>query len=231
LTSLQEYADRARQGQKQIYYASGPSREAIRSNPHLEIFRRKGLEVLYLLEPLDEFVLSSVAKFGDFELRSVEQAALDEVEGLPDVEAKKETPTLGKEEGETFDRLLARIKEILGDRVTDVRASKRLQDSPACLVSPEGVSSQMDKIMRLMAKDETLPRKALEINPDHQLTRNLLRIAGRDMQDPFVTMAAEQLLESAMLLEGYLPDPHGLVQRVNRLLEQSSGWYAEIKGA
>jgi molecular chaperone HtpG len=231
LTSLQEYVDRAREGQKEIYYASGPSREAIRSNPHMEIFNRKGLEVLFLLEPLDEFVLSSLGKFGELGLTSVEQAEFDSLEGLSDVAEKKETQELGKDEAQTFDRLLERVKEILGEKVTEVRASKRLQDSPACLVSPDGMSAQMDKIMRMMTKDETLPKKVLEINPDHPLIRNLLRIYTREPQDSFLTLAAEQLFESSMLLEGYLPDPHGLVQRVNKILEQSSGWYTEIKGS
>jgi molecular chaperone HtpG len=230
LTSLQGYVDRAKEGQKEIYYASGPSREAIRSNPHLEIFRRKGLEVLYLLEPMDEFVLSSMGRFGELDLTSVEQTGLEKLEQLSDVAERKETRELDQDEARTFDSLLARIKEILGEKVTDVRASKRLQDSPACLVSPDGVSSQMDKIMRIMAKDETLPRKVLEINPDHQLVRNLLRIYAREPLDPFLNLTAEQLFESAMLLEGYLPDPHTLVERVNRLMEQSSGWYTEVKG-
>jgi molecular chaperone HtpG len=231
LTSLQEYVDRAKEGQKEIYFASGPSREAIRSNPHLEIFLRKGLEVLYLLEPLDEFVLSSTGAFGDFSLTSVEQAGLETLDKLADVAEKKERKELGEEEAQTFDKLLARIKEILGEKVTEVRASKRLQDSPACLVSPDGMSAQMDKIMRIMAKDETLPKKVLEINPDHPLVRNLLRIYAKEPQDSFITLTAEQLFESSMLLEGYLPDPHALVQRVNKLMEQSSGWYTEIKGS
>jgi molecular chaperone HtpG len=231
LTSLQEYVDRAKEGQKEIYFASGPSREAIRSNPHLEIFLRKGLEVLYLLEPLDEFVLSSTGAFGDFSLTSVEQAELETLDKLADVAEKKERKELGEEETQTFDKLLARIKEILGEKVTEVRASKRLQDSPACLVSPDGMSAQMDKIMRIMAKDETLPKKVLEINPDHPLVRNLLRIYAKEPQDSFITLTAEQLFESSMLLEGYLPDPHALVQRVNKLMEQSSGWYTEIKGS
>ncbi|MFP4072247.1 MAG: molecular chaperone HtpG, partial [Desulfovibrionales bacterium] len=112
-----------------------------------------------------------------------------------------------------------------------VRESKRLKESPAVLVSPDGMTSQMQKMMRLMSKDETVPPKILEINPDHPLTRNLVRIYQKDPKDEFITLAVEQLFGSALLLDGYLPDPHALVDRMNTLLSRSSGWYTEIKGS
>jgi molecular chaperone HtpG len=87
----------------------------------------------------------------------------------------------------------------------------------------------MQRLMRMMNKDETAPEKIMEINPDHPLARNLVTIYGADPKDPFIDQATEQLYESALLLEGYLADPHKMVGRINAILEQASGWYAGLK--
>ncbi|MFP4316615.1 MAG: molecular chaperone HtpG [Desulfovibrionales bacterium] len=231
LTSLDEYVDRAKKDQKEIYYITGPSREAIRLNPHLEILRRKGLEVLYLYETIDEFVLEGLGTYKEFKLVSTENVDVNALEKFETVDETEKVEEMKEEEVKTFTDLLARIKEILDDRVKDVRESKRLKESPAVLVSPDGMTSQMQKMMRLMSKDETVPPKILEINPDHPLTRNLVRIYQKDPKDEFITLAVEQLFGSALLLDGYLPDPHALVDRMNTLLSRSSGWYTEIKGS
>jgi len=233
LTSLDDYVSRAREGQKTIYYLSGPSRDALEITAHLEMFRRKGIEVLYLYEPIDEFMLESMGVFKEFAFRSVEQAKAQDLAGFPDAAAPgPETPPLTTEQSSTFTKLLTRMKDILGSRVKDVRGSERLQKSPSLLVAADGrTSSQMQRIMRLMHKDETIPDKIMEVNPDHPLTRNLLAIFSAGPDDPFITQATEQLFESALLLEGYLADPHAMVRRINAILEEASGWYAAARGS
>jgi molecular chaperone HtpG len=229
LTSLQEYVDRMLPGQKEIYFISGPSRENILNNPHLEMFTRKGLEVLFLFEPIDEFVLQALGGFRDYGLTSVEHADPSALEEFSEKEEEDETQQeLSSDEEKDLQKLLQKMQEILGERVTEVRFSKRLKTSPACLVNPQsGVSSQMQKIMHMMNKDESVPKQILEVNPRHPLSRNLLRVYRNNPEDQFIKTATEQLFESSLLLAGYLPDPHSLVNRNFRLLEDASGWYAE----
>lgn len=228
LISLDEYIETAKDGQKDIYYISGPSREAIEQNPHLEIFRAKGLEVLYLYEPIDEFVMDSLRKFKDFEFKSTENADIESLEKFADAgENSPKSQELSDEEAKDMDRFLKRVREILGDRITEARVSKRLSQSPSCLVSPDGATSQMHKIMQLVTKDTSIPKKVFEINQDHALIRNLLAVFGKDEKDSFVTAVIEQLYESALLMDGYLSDPHKMVARLNRLMEDSSLWYRE----
>ena len=98
---------------------------------------------------------------------------------------------LSDEEAKDMDRFLKRVREILGDRITEARVFKRLSQSPSCLVSPDGATSQMHKIMQLVTKDTSIPKKVFEINQDHALIRNLLAVFGKDEKDPFVTSVIE----------------------------------------
>jgi len=230
LVSFDEYISRAKPDQKKIYFAFGPSREALKLNPHLEIFRKKGVEVLYLFEPIDEFVMDALRKHKDFDLTPAELARPEDLAALPDVDADSAAETPAEPAKDALEALFARIKAVLGDGVTEVRASARLTGSPCCLVNPDGhTTSSMDKIMRHMSHDTSVPKKVLELNPKHELIRNLASLNQADANDPFVEQAARQLFESALLLEGYLTDPHALVGRIQDLLAKSSGWYAKAK--
>ncbi|HKB85171.1 MAG TPA: molecular chaperone HtpG [Ignavibacteriaceae bacterium] len=231
LTSLEEYVSRFKEGQKEIYYALGSGRQAIGQDPHLEIFKNKGLEVLYLYDPVDEFVLSSLRKYKDFEFKPVDSVDLKNIESFEETEEKKEKPAeLTKDDQLHFDSLVSRIKEILGDRVTEVRKSDRLSGSPAILVNPDdSMSSSMQKMMRMMNKEMEIPKKVFEINRDHKLIRNLLKVFKADRNDEYINNVVEELFESALLLEGDLMDPHRLVSKINQMLEQSSDWYTEVK--
>lgn len=231
LISLDEYIEAAKEGQKEIYYISGPSREAVEQNPHLEIFRAKGIEVLYLFEPVDEFVMDSLRKFKEFELKATENADIANLEQFASTADKADKPEeLNTEETKDMDRFLARVQEILGDRITEARISKRLSQSPSCLVSPDGSTSQMHKIMQLVTKDTSIPKKIFEINQDHKLVRNLLSVFAKNEKDEFVATIVEQLYESALLMDGYLADPHKMVSRLNKLMEDSSAWYKDREG-
>ena len=231
LTSLEEYVSRFKEDQKEIYYAFGNSRDAISQDPHLEIFNNKGLEVFYLYDPLDEFVMSSIRKYKEYEFKSVDSVELKNLDKYKDNEEKKDKPEeLNSEDGKHFDSLLSRIKDILGDRVVEVKESKRLSGSPAILVNPDdSMSSTMQKIMRMTNKEMGVQKKIFEINRDHKLIRNLIKVFKADSKDEYISNVIEELFESALLLDGTLTDPHKLVNRLNHMLEQSSGWYTEIK--
>jgi molecular chaperone HtpG len=230
LTSFDEYIARAKAGQKEIYFLFGPSREACRLSPHAEIFRKKGIEVLYLFEPIDEFVMDALRDFDGHALVAAEHADMATLDGFENLERDETATPLNDDQKTTLDKLLARIKDVLGEAVTEVRVSRRLSGSPVCLANPDGnVTSSMDKIMRVISKDTSIPKKVLEVNPDHALVRNMLTIYEKDANDPFIDQAANQLFESALLLEGYLTDPHALVGRVQDLLTKSSGWYVDAR--
>ena len=227
-TSLAAYVERAKEGQKSIYYLSGPSRAALDLNPHLEIFRAKGLEVLYLYEPVDEFIMDSIGTYKELTLKSAELADHAELDAFEGEAPKTDTPELSKEEEGSVDDFLKKIKELLGDRITEARLSARLTQSPSCLVSPDDhMTSSMQKIMRMVSKDTSIPKKALEINKDHPLIRNLLTIYRHDAADPFLPKAVEQLYDSALLLDGYLSDPHQMVARINDLLADASALHVK----
>ena len=232
LTSLKEYTERMKTDQKEIYYISGTSRAEVLSNPHLEMLAGKGLEVLYLYEPIDEFVMQSIGKFEDYQLKAAEHVNPKDLEAFvaEEAEGEGEQEPLKKEEEKPFQDLLARMKAILGDRVTDVRSSERLKNSPACLVNPEdGISSQMQKIMQAMHKDGSVPKQILEVNPQHSLNRNLLKVYQQDPDDEWVKKFTEQLFETTLLQAGYLADPHAMVARSFELLKDASNWYTEVK--
>jgi molecular chaperone HtpG len=230
LTSFEDYSMRMKGDQKEIYYAVGSSRGAIALDPHLEIFKGKGVEVLYLYDPIDEFVINSIRKYKDYDLKNVESIDLKKIEKLPDVTEKKEKPEkLDKSDEKHFDSLLAAMKKHLGDKITDVKESKRLSESAACLVGEDELSSQMHKIMRMTNQEFGPQKKVMEINKDHKLIRNLLAVFKSDSSDKYIEDVTNQLFESALLLEDSLSDPHTLVNRINKLLEQSSDWYREVK--
>ncbi|MDP2302303.1 MAG: molecular chaperone HtpG [Ignavibacteria bacterium] len=231
LTSFEEYVSRMKEDQKEIYYHFGPSRSAVSVNPHIEIFKKKGIEVLYLYDPLDEFVMSSIRKFKDYDLKSVEQIEMKKLEKMKDVESEKpELEELSKQDNLQFSSLLENMKKILGDRVVDVKESQRLKDSPACLINnDEMMTSSMQKILRMTSKDTTPVKKTLEINKDHKLVRNMIKVFKANPEDEFINDTVEQLFETAQLLDGDLVDTHTLVARVNKMLEQSSEWYTSVK--
>ena len=231
LTGLEDYMSRAPEGQKTFWYLSAPNREAARLSPHLERFRKKGIEVLFLYEPVDEFVMEGLGSYKEWDFKAVENAADDALDAFADKESETPSVTpLSEDDSRSFDALLARIKEILGDRVTDVRVSHRLADSPAVLVSPDGgMTSSMEKLFRAMHKDDSVPVKALELNRDHPLLRSLLRIFKADPQDKALAEMAELLFEGCLLREGYVKDPQALAGHANALMEQAAAWYTEVR--
>lgn len=233
--SLDEYAARMLPGQDQIYYAFGGSRESLAASPHLELLRGRGVEVLYLYEPVDEFALGALHRHGEHELQSAEHADVARIkrieagDGGGDEEPDASTAATDELPEAAFAALLERVGAILGERVTAVRASERLQDSPCCLVNADGsLTSSMQKVLQIVRKDSSVPTKVLELNQAHGLVRSLATIHAAQTDDPVLSLLVEQLYESALLLDGYLQDPHALVARTHELLDRSAGWYVKL---
>ncbi len=228
--SMQTYADRMLAGQEEIYYLSGPNREAIERNPHLEIFRKKEIEVLYLYEPIDEFVMADIQKYRDKKLQSIDQFDPQKIKAIPATEEKAESDKSEQIDERKLADLCARIKNILGDRVTEVRASERLTDSPAVLINPDGtLSTQMQKIMLTISKESKMPAKIMELNGKHPLIQNMLKIYLADPKDEYLSQATENLFNSVLLLDGYLPDPYEMVAGIQQLLLNSSHLHVKNK--
>ena len=211
--SLADYVSRMKAGQDRIWYVTADSFAAARSSPHLEVFRRKGIEVLLLAERVDEWLVAHLTEFEGKKLASVARGGLD-LGDLADAEEKKSSEEKRKE----FRELVARIKDALGERVKEVRVTLRLTDSPACLVADENeMSANLARILRAAGQKVPETRPILEINPEHPIVLRL-----RNEEARFADWAA-LLYEQALLAEGAaLEDPAGFVKRMNSLLLEIS---------
>lgn len=230
LLSLEEYVSRMKAGQKDIWYVSASSKEAAKLNPHMERFTRKGLEVLYLLEPVEEIALESLQKFNEYTFKNIETADARALDDFADVEkAESDLPKLSDLEKTEFEQMLERMKEVLGDKVKDVKSTDRLSGSPACMASQDGVSSTMEKLMRSFQKDDSIPQKVFEINPDHALIRSLLTIYKDDSRSGLFEEMVWGIFDNTVLLDGYMNDPFLMAQRSLKLMEKAGQWYADLR--
>jgi molecular chaperone HtpG len=228
LISIKAYVERMPEKQTEIYYLSGPSREAVHRNPILEIFKAKDLEVLYGYEPIDEFTLPGLLEYNGKKFKSADQVDLKKLEEIPNKEQAAEPVEVDKKD---MDKLARRIKDILADKVEDVRVSERLVDSPAVLLGTDAyMSSQMQRIMMHMQQQVELPKRNMEINPRHPLVRNMLQMYHKDVHDPFLTQMALRLFDSIQWVDGYVSDPLATARGLQELLAQVSGMYLHPTG-
>jgi molecular chaperone HtpG len=209
--SLADYVSRMKPEQDRIYYVTADSFAAARSSPHLEVFRKKGVEVLLLYDRVDEWVVSHLTEFDGKSLQSVAKGRLD-LGKLEDEAEKKEQE---KEAGE-FKDLVEKVKKSLGENVKDVRVTLRLTDSPACLVADEhDLSANLQRLLKAAGQNAPASKPILEINPHHRL---LTRLKGETDETRFNDLS-KILFDQALLAEGgTLEDPAGFVRRVNQLL-------------
>ena len=211
-TSLEDYVQRMKNDQNAIYYILGDDEKSVLYSPHLDVVRRYDYEVLLLTDPLDAFMLPQITKYGECELVNVATTDLD----LPDDESEKTEEDLSSRD-EEFSGLIERFKLVLNDRVSDVRMTERLSDSPARLVDAEGAPSQeMQRVYRLVDKDFEAPKKILELNPRHAIIR---RLKDMPRDEELMVVIIDQLYEDALLIEGLLPDPAGMIPRIQKLME------------
>jgi len=213
--NLDEYIGRMKDGQEKIYYISGETYAAAANSPHLEFFRKKGIEVLVMYDRIDEWMMSHVFEYGGKSFQHVAKGELD-LDKLGSEEDKAEQEKIAKE----AESLVKRIKDVLADKVSDVRVTHRLVDSPACLVVGEhDMGIQMRQIMKSVGQAMPEAKPAFEVNPQHPLVNRLDQESDEDRFKELVWV----LFDQATLAEGgHLADPAEYVQRVNKLLLELS---------
>jgi len=215
LTSFKEYVIKMKPEQKDIYYVAGDNRLAVDRNPNLEYFKKNGIEVIYLTDPVDLFTIPYIYNYQEKQLKSIDKADLD-VQKDNDSNVEKLNEDLSKSLIEVF-------KETLGGLVEDVRESNRLVDSPATLVvGSQGMDPQMEKMMKMMDKDYTAGKRILEINTSHELIKNLSKINLVNKNDEKLRKCILQIYEGALLLEGYLKSPVDFQQRMIDLMVEAT---------
>jgi len=213
LTSLAEYVAGMKEGQPAIYFAIGESRRMLEGAPHLEGLRKRGYEVLYMTDPIDQWVVDSLRTFEGKSLVSAMRADLK-------IEEKEEDKKAREVVESALKGLLERARAVLGNRVKDVRFTDRLTDSPCCLViSGAGPAGYVERLLREAGRDVPKSERILELNPRHQVLRNLETLIER--ADPQVSEWLELLYDQALIAEGApLEDPAAFARRVTALLSQ-----------
>ena len=214
--TLREYVDRMKEDQKEIYYLSGDNRQQMLSNPNLEYFRKKGIEVLLLVDPVDVFVIPSINEYDKKPLKSIEKSDIDFKAG-----EDEEKEALSKN---MIEPVLKIFKETLGEKVEDVVESHRLVNSPVTLVGgKDAMEPQIEKMMRMMNQAAgALGKKVLEVNPSHAVIKNLAGLCMLDENAPIIRTTINQLYEGALLLEGSLEGTAEFVSRMNDIIEAAT---------
>ncbi len=210
-TSFADYKARLKEGQKVVYYITGDQEATLRESPLLEAYREKGLEVLLMADETDEIVVPSLDKYGDLDLKAINRSGADEA--LKTDDTKKKEIEIGP--------LLKAIKEVLGDRVKEVRASSRLSDSPSCIIADEhDPTIQLQQMMKALGRKE-LPefKPILEVNPSHEIVRKL---QADSTDEALLEDVSHLLFEQALLVEGAsLKRPADFVKRLNRVMAKA----------
>jgi len=215
-TDLAGYVKRMEKDQKDIYYVSGYQVSSVKTNPALEAFLKKGIEVLYLTDPLDEFVFEHLREFQKKSFKAVEAAEIK-----VDQEKKPDRETLKK-----ADHLVTYLKAHYKDRVKDVKISNRLIDNPCMLSHPgTGPSIQMEKIMKMANQDFAFSKRILEINPGHPLIREMTRIQDKNPASEKLKSLADQMLDNMLLREGILDQVDDMIKRMQKIMLDASKKY------
>jgi len=225
LVSLKDYVERMKDGQKAIYYITGEDAAQVALSPQLEGFKAKGVEVMLLTDPVDEFWVTSVGLYGDIVFKSATRGGADLSDLGKDGDADKKDDAEKKDEKKsaTVDPLLASFKLALGERVKDVRVSERLTDSPVCLVADEGdMDIHLERLLKQHKQLQQDTPRVLEINADHALVKALNTIASKsDGPNTTIEDAAWLLFDQARIVEGEkVDDPSAFVRRLASIMEK-----------
>lgn len=216
--SLNDVAGRMIEGQAEIYYLLGSDPVSVATSPHLDPFKARGIEVLLLSDPFDGLVMQGVHEFQGKKFQNVDDGGLA-LPGEVQEKAEEAEPLADA----AWAEVVARFKTVLGDRVTEVRESQLLTDSPARLVSPDaGFERDMQRVRRLVEADYQAPPKILELNRRHPLLRNLAARIAAEPSAPLIDPAIELLFDNLLLLEGLHPNPAGMAPRIQMMLERAT---------
>lgn len=224
--ALSDYVLRMNPDQEEIYYINGPSRAAIEAGPYVEMFTKKDIEIVYTLEPIDDFVLSHLREFDGKKLISADGSDISLDKGEENVESKDDQKEEGLEK-DKMDALVAWLKEELKEDVADVIVSHRLVNAPAMIVNPDGyMSSSMERILAASRKDQGMAglgasKKHLEINPKNELIAKLFELKESDIA--FAGDVARQIVDNAMIQAGLVVDPLQMVARNYKILNRAVG--------
>ncbi|ESQ43251.1 hypothetical protein EUTSA_v10012817mg [Eutrema salsugineum] len=221
MTSLKDYVTRMKEGQKDIFYITGESKKAVENSPFLEKLKKRGYEVLYMVDAIDEYAVGQLKEYDGKKLVSATKEGLKLDDETEEEKKKKE------EKKKSFENLCKTIKDILGDKVEKVVVSDRIVDSPCCLVTGEyGWTANMERIMKAQAlRDSSMSgymssKKTMEINPDNGIMEELRKRAEADKNDKSVKDLVMLLFETALLTSGFsLDDPNTFAARIHRMLK------------
>jgi molecular chaperone HtpG len=217
LTSLADYVSRMKEKQDAIYYVLGESVKALAGSPHLEALRARGFEVLYMTDPVDEWATDGLREFSGKKLVSAMRA------DLPPLDDSEEAKKAKDEAKGTFAKLTARMTEVLGERVREVRISERLTDSPVCLVVGEGSHAYLERMLRERGHAVQKGKRILEINPQHPLVESMRALAEQDASSERLTTFIETLYDQALVTEGSpIEDPARFAKNLTQLLTQAA---------
>ncbi len=220
--ALADYVLRMGADQQEIYYISGPSRAAIEAGPYVELFKKKDIEIIYTLEPIDDFVLSHLGEFDGKKLVSADRADLSLAKDDEEGKVEETTGESAKLDKDALSKLCDWMKKILETNVSDVVVSKRLVDAPAMIVNPDSyMTSSMERILSASRKEHGIPgmgesKKKLEINPGNPLIKKLAALQSKD--EDFAAEVARQIHDNAMIQAGLVVDPLAMVERNYRIL-------------
>merc|ERR1712007_191467 len=218
--SLKEYIARMKEGQKSIYYITGESKAAVAASPFLEGLKTRGYEVLYLVDPIDEYMVQQMKDYEEKKLKSVTKEGLD----MDETEEEKKK---AEEEKARFEPLCKLMKDILGDKVEKVVLGTRIDESPCVLVTSEyGWSANMERIMKAQALRDSstssymVSKKTLELNPKHQIVDELRKKADADQSDKTVKDLVWLMYETSILTSGFsLDEPQHFATRIHRMIK------------
>jgi molecular chaperone HtpG len=213
--SLDEYLKRAPEGQSQIYYLSGPNLDAMQKSPHLEIFRKRNLEVLFLEDPIDEYALIQLRSYNGKEVMSIDGADIkfpESTNPTDEVEAK-ETP-------KNFTRVVELFRGALDSKVAEVKESSRLTDSPCCLINPRShMSGRLQQVLGQSMREFEQTKHVMELNPQSNLITRLCELSNNSDNDEFIRDCGRQLFANAQILDGLIPDVEDTTGRTLRFME------------
>lgn len=215
-SSLDDYVERMRPGQSDIYYILGDDERSIRHSPHLDLLGKRPYEALLLTDPLDSFVMVRLNEYKGHKLVNVADPDLE----LPKIESEAEETAAAEATPETsidMAHLIERFKRVLGEHVSEVKLTDRLTDAPARLVDPKGAPNpEMQRVYRLLNKDFEAPKKVLELNRNHPI---LLGLNSQADENTLGDLLIEQIYENALLIEGLHPDPASMISRVQEIMK------------